>query len=309
MSGVLASHIGAPLASDLGTRPDQAAGLRRLVEGRRERHSVIAVVGAKGGVGKTVVAVGVALAFAEQGLRVVLVDADLGAGNADLHLGVPAKGPGLGEVLSGAATARDALVRAGPEGGEILLCPGSAAGPVGPMGEVAADPARLGPALAAAIRALASQGEVCVVDTPAGTGGAFVAAAADPDTVAIVTTPEPPAILEAYATAKALARAGVAGRLGIVVNQAGPAEAARTAGRLAEVARQFLGTTLTAFGHVPTDPAVAAAVREGTPVLRAAPRSHAAHALRGLARALDPLGAGRAAGAAPVRGRPTHEGE
>ncbi|MCI0341098.1 MAG: P-loop NTPase [Planctomycetales bacterium] len=299
------------LLGDPAARHDQAAGLRRLVAGRRTRPVVIAVAGAKGGVGKTVVAVGVALALAEAGRRVVLVDADLGAANADLHLGVPAAGPGLGEVLSGTARPEDALVLAGPEGSEILFCPGSV--PV-PGRSTEMGPERLREGLAAAVRALGSRGEICVVDTPAGSAGAFVAAATDPDTAVIVTTPEPPAVLEAYATAKALARAGIAGRLGIVVNQAGPAEAARTAGRLAEVARRFLGTTLESFGHVPPDPAVAAAVREGVPVLRAAPRSHAAHALRGLALALDPLGAGRASPtAAPVRGGrtevPTNGGE
>ena len=55
---------------------DQAAGLRRMAE-QRPVH-VIAVTSGKGGVGKTNVSVNLAVAIAESGKHVMLLDADLG---------------------------------------------------------------------------------------------------------------------------------------------------------------------------------------------------------------------------------------
>jgi len=49
---------------------------------------VIAVTGAKGGVGKTTVAVNLSLALAKLGRRVVLLDGDLGLANIDTLLGL-----------------------------------------------------------------------------------------------------------------------------------------------------------------------------------------------------------------------------
>src|SRR3954465_5765365 len=62
---------------------DQAAQLRSLVRQRR-RASVIAVTSGKGGVGKSNVAVNLAIQLATAGRQVVLLDADLGLANADV---------------------------------------------------------------------------------------------------------------------------------------------------------------------------------------------------------------------------------
>ncbi len=67
---------------------------------QRVAERIISVGGGKGGVGKSVVAANLALAMAEQGKDVVLVDADLGAANLHTLLGVEKKGPSLQSFLS-----------------------------------------------------------------------------------------------------------------------------------------------------------------------------------------------------------------
>ncbi len=61
---------------------DQATALRSLVlqerRGRRRRASVLAITSGKGGVGKSNVAVNLAIKLSAAGKRVVLLDADLG---------------------------------------------------------------------------------------------------------------------------------------------------------------------------------------------------------------------------------------
>ena len=62
---------------------DQATQLRSLAR-QRSRATVIAITSGKGGVGKSNVAVNLAIKFAAVGKDVVLLDADLGLANADV---------------------------------------------------------------------------------------------------------------------------------------------------------------------------------------------------------------------------------
>src|SRR5579862_10032714 len=62
---------------------DQATQLRSLVQERR-RATVIAITSGKGGVGKSNIAVNLAIQLSSAGKGVVLLDADLGLANADV---------------------------------------------------------------------------------------------------------------------------------------------------------------------------------------------------------------------------------
>ena len=65
----------------------------------RVAERIISVGGGKGGVGKSVVATNLAVAMAEEGKEVVLVDADLGAANLHTLLGLDKPGPTLQSFL------------------------------------------------------------------------------------------------------------------------------------------------------------------------------------------------------------------
>jgi flagellar biosynthesis protein FlhG len=75
------------------------------------RSRVITVGGGKGGVGKSLIALNLAAALAQDGHRVVIADMDLGAANQHLLLGILNPGPGLQALLDKSVTeAKDCLV-------------------------------------------------------------------------------------------------------------------------------------------------------------------------------------------------------
>ncbi|MFM2164748.1 MAG: hypothetical protein RL325_1185, partial [Planctomycetota bacterium] len=82
---------GSAPAAAVATVPD-ALSVSPVTLGDRSRSNriarAIAVSSGKGGVGKTNLAVNLAVAFAARGQRVVLLDADLGLANADVLCGI-----------------------------------------------------------------------------------------------------------------------------------------------------------------------------------------------------------------------------
>ena len=79
---------------------DQAAELRALAREHAGGAMTIAVTSGKGGVGKTNLAVNVAICLAAKGWRVGLLDADFGLANVDVLLDLDAQ-YNLSHVLAG----------------------------------------------------------------------------------------------------------------------------------------------------------------------------------------------------------------
>src|SRR5204863_7923141 len=84
----------------------------------RPRRRVIAVTSGKGGVGKTNIVTNLAIALSRQGIRVLVLDGDLGLANVDLLLGVAPQFD-LQDVILGNRTLRDILLE-GPDGIRVI---------------------------------------------------------------------------------------------------------------------------------------------------------------------------------------------
>lgn len=275
---------------------DQASHLRSLVRqarAARRRANVVAITSGKGGVGKSNVAVNLAIALSAAGKSVVLLDADLGLANADVLCNVDLP-TNLSHVIARKKELADVMVRA--PGGFSLI--GGASG-LSRMADLSGpDRQRLVDALGE----LEEQADVILIDTGAGISPNVLTFTGAADHVLVVTTPEPTSVTDAYAVVKVITRrdgraAGSRGRRGLlgidepparrvslVVNQARtPAEARAVYDRIAGVAQQFLGTTVRDGGFIPLDDQVQSAVRRRTPFLIAHPRCEAAGAIRRVA--------------------------
>lgn len=240
---------------------------------------VIAVTSGKGGVGKTNIAVNLAIALSDLGRRVILWDLDLGLANVDVVLNLKVKGD-LSDVLEGRSEF-EAIMVEGPGG--IRVVPGASGD------ERLADLSeRERRTLIAGIERLGRSADYLIVDTGAGISRNTIRFSATADEVLLVTTPEPTAMLDAYATVKILAREAPDCEIHLLVNMArSRKEAQNTLWRITASAENFLGSHLEEDGFILFDPAVGSAVRRRSPFLLSEPESEAAHAIRRIAEVID----------------------
>ena len=254
--------------------------LARIVRDVRPRGRVAAVASGKGGVGKTNVAVNVAIGLALAGRRVLLLDADVGLANVDLVLGRRPK-THLGHVLAGHADLAS-VVQEGPAG--IRWVPGAAH-----LSAPAQADAPLRAEVVAGLAALEEAHDVLILDLPSGIGPGVLGQVRQADEVVLVTTPEPPAVMDAYGLLKA-AVGGASeplGRVGLVVNLVSHRrDARRVHERLRATAGRFLGIDIAFLGHVFCDGHVGRAVQKQEPLALAYPHSQAAWCLKRVAAAL-----------------------
>ena len=239
---------------------------------------IIAVASGKGGVGKTWFAITLSQALARQGLRVLLVDADLGLANVDVQLGFqPARD--LSAVIAGALPAEEAAI-AHPAGFDIL------AGRSGSGALSMPDAAALG-AMLAMLPRLARRWDRVVVDLGAGLEAPQRRLAAAADTLLVVATEEPTSLTDAYAVLKLHGRDRPGGDARIVVNLATDAAAGlRTHAALARAAATFLKREVPLAGVVRRDARVRDAIRHQVPLLTRHPGCAAARDVEALARGL-----------------------
>lgn len=255
----------------------------------------LAVTSGKGGVGKTNVAVNLAVGLARLRHRVALIDADFGLGNVDLLLGL-APQRHLGHVLTGELRLDEVIVH-GPEGVQIVPATSG-------VRELSALTPVQWQRLSSAIAALSESVDFLVIDTAAGISANVIDMLTAADRVAVVTSPEPTAIVDAYAMVKVLTALDREQEVGIIVNgAANAAEADAVFAQLDKAAGQFLQRALRYYGFVAHDPAVRTAVLVQRPVIEDAPQAPASRCFRMLASRVAGFSASGGAGLRLMRSK------
>lgn len=246
---------------------------------RNSRHSRnIAVTGGKGGVGKSNLAVNLALELGLLGNQVALLDADFGLANADLLCGVsPAYH--LGHVVEGLKRVDDITI---PLSREVELIPGGSG-----IEELANFALASKPHVLAQLQAMEENLDFMVIDTAAGIADNVSGVLTAASEVVIVVTPEPTSIIDAYATIKVMLRRQPNASVSVIVNQVvGLGDAEQVFQSIGTATRQFLDHRLEFLGMIPSDPQVTEAIRSQVPVTQYAAGSPASRAIRLIAKNL-----------------------
>ena len=246
---------------------------------------IIAVTSGKGGVGKTFVSANLAAALTRRGLRVLVLDADLGLANLDVVLNLHPKTT-LHDVFTGKAQLEDAVIKA-PGGFSVVLA-----------GSGMVEYSRLTPEVRNeffnVIQTLAPQYDVVLLDTGAGISDVVLFSVALAQEVLIVATPEPTSLTDAYAAIKVLATQQKRQHVRMVVNQAARAGDGRAiTGQLQQVLDRFVTTDsgrpvrLIHMGDIPADSSVREAVMRRQLLMLQMPGCPAALAVAQLANKLE----------------------
>lgn len=252
---------------------DQASSLRRMNQSRLIK--VIAVTGGKGGVGKTNVTLNTAISMAQQGKRVMVLDADLGLANVDVLLGLRVE-KNLSHVLSGECTLDDVLVE-GPYG--IQIAPATS----GSQSMTELTPTEHA-GLIRAFSELQSQIDVLIVDTAAGISDMVLSFSKAAQDILVVVCDEPTSLTDAYALIKILNKEHGIFRFKIVANMVRSLrEGDELFSKLTKVTNRFLDVALELVAVVPFDENVRKSVRKQKAVVEAFPAAPAAKAIRALA--------------------------
>jgi flagellar biosynthesis protein FlhG len=240
---------------------------------------VIAIASGKGGVGKTSIAVNLAMTMAMSGKATMLLDADLGLANVDVLLGLQPTWH-LGHLLDGQCGFEDVVLEA-PHGLKIV----PATSGVHRMAELStAEHAGL-------IRAFCSYADpvdTLIVDTAAGLSESVTMFCAAAREVLIVVCDEPASLTDAYALIKVLSREYGVRRFRMVANRVANVQQGRDlCEKLTRVADRFLEVGIEFAAAIPEDEFLQRAIRRQQAVVEAYPGSRSALAFKNLTQAAD----------------------
>jgi flagellar biosynthesis protein FlhG len=269
---------------------DQAHKLRSMVQAaapdiddRDVELPLVAVTGARAGVGATTVALNLAAVLADQGERVLLVDGGPSRNEANEIVG-GRRGVefGLGDVLSGRCEIREAIV-SGPAGVRMLINRGS--------DRTNADFSRIAPQrLFSAFDSVSDSFDFVVMDTGRGLTSWSRPFWSCAKLVVLVATPDATSVLDAYAAIKQSAVDGDQSPLRMLMNQTESDAAASDAQRSVEQAcKQYLGRSVPALPALPRHVANDFVAVDTAPRVWESPNTAFGHAALWLGRSVSEL--------------------
>lgn len=170
----------------------------------------IAITSGKGGVGKSITAISLAIALARLKKNVLIFDGDLGLANIHILLGISPKS-NLAHVVMGECSLFETLC-AGPEG--ITIIPGASG--IASMANIESINLEK---LIRDLSKLEQEYDFLIIDGGAGISPAAMQLNCMADLVLLVLTPEPTSLADAYSTIKILLSKGM-DSIDVLVNMA-----------------------------------------------------------------------------------------
>ena len=274
---------------------DQASRLRSLIEERAEEEAqsrrvgelyfdvdentrVIAITSGKGGVGKTNLAVNLAVGLQQAGQKVLLIDADIGMANVNLLMG-SVTNRSLLDLLEDGVELED-VVENGAAGVKYIS---GVAGVEAALGVNRLEQKKLHKKLSRC----SELANVIIIDTGAGLNRNVIEFVLAAEEVLLVTTPEPTALADAYAVIKAYSTYTDRRNIKLVVNRIhDEEECVEVVEKINQTTKKFLDVVVDCLGYIYDDKAVIEAVHGQVPFVLANEKSPAARCIFELVKSL-----------------------
>mgnify|MGYP000976647227 FL=1 len=227
---------------------------------------IIAITSGKGGVGKTNISVNMAIAYAQLGKKVILIDGDLGMANVNVLLNVVPT-YNLMHVINKKKTMKEIILDT--EFGIKFIAGANGFSKIANLSVQELDD------FAKQFSSLGTA-DIIIIDTGAGIANNVLQFVAAADEVYVVTTPEPTAITDAYGIIKIITTEVIDHpvTLKLLVNRVHSAdEGKRISERIITIVGQFLGYKVDYIGFVYDDPVVQASVIRQKPFIVVNPTS------------------------------------
>ncbi|MFW6249904.1 MAG: MinD/ParA family protein [Alkalispirochaetaceae bacterium] len=264
---------------------DQAETLREMMRTRggtseEKKTRIITVASGKGGVGKTNISTNLALAYAELGKKVILMDADLGLANVNVVLGIIPK-YNLYHLIRRQKSMKEIIMNTN-YGIQIV----AGASGFAKIANLSEEERR---AFIDELSTL-SDADIIIIDTSAGVSNNVLSFVAAADDAIIVTTPEPTAITDAYGIIKIIATEidNLNLSLKLIVNRVkSVTEGKKVAERVINIASQFLNLKVDYLGYVYDDNSVQQAILKQRPFVALDPKGKASICIRQLTSRLE----------------------
>lgn len=262
---------------------DQAEKLRSVIKLKNQNEimnaRVITVTSGKGGVGKSNIAVNLAVQMSKLGKKVLIFDADFGLANVEVMFGAIPK-YNLADVIYHGKNVKE-IITEGPMG--IGFVSGGA-GIMG-MNNLSKDQIVY---FVKCLRELDEYADVIIIDTGAGISDSVLEFVMTSPEVLLVVTPEPSSLTDSYSLLKTLYRNPNFLReqtdIKIVANRVASLEEGQNVyDKLNSVVIQFLSGKLEYLGMIPQDSMLDKAVRQQKTVSLYAPDAKAAQAFEVMA--------------------------
>lgn len=257
---------------------EQARELRAIFgdddkNNKEHKTRIIAITSGKGGVGKTNLSVNMAIAYAQLGKKVILIDGDLGMANVNVLLSIVPQ-YNLMQVLNGQKKMSEIILDT--EFGIKFIAGANGFSKIANLSKDELDN------FASEFASL-SNADIIIIDTGAGIANNVLQFVAAADEVYVVTTPEPTAITDAYGIIKIITTELVDRdiNLKLLVNRVHSAEEGkRISDRIINIVGQFLNYKVEYIGFVYEDSVVQASVIRQKPFMIVNPASKPAVCLK-----------------------------
>ncbi|MFP3154075.1 MinD/ParA family protein [Lachnospiraceae bacterium ZAX-1] len=262
---------------------DQAEQLRNIIKQKNQSPvptaRVFTITSGKGGVGKSNIAVNLAVQLRKLGKRVIIFDADFGLANIEVMFGTIPK-YNLSDLIYRGKNIQD-IITTGPL--DIGFVSGGSG--IAGVNNLARDQITY---LIRNLKDLDALADVIIVDTGAGISDSVLEFVMTCPEVLLITTSEPSSLTDAYSLLKALHRNPNYRREGssikVIANKVTSAEDGLAVyDKLNAVVSQFLKGKLNYLGMIPQDDAIEKAIRMQEPVTLAYPDAKSSQAFEILA--------------------------